>query len=428
LARNIGWDSEVIDTEMVPGEDDRIQARRESSSKSLWQAEEVKFTNLGQSQAPLAVVFEDLVSWSQSYFNLWHPPFPFLHAPSILGLFDKLSLHGLSQLTVTEAVIVRSVLSISVADRRQIPPDNQRSPILSSLVFNTIDDAISCLSPILMQSATISGLQATLSVQLFLISMLRLNSASRFGGLIIRIAFHLGIHRCPARYKQFSAAEADIRRRIFWSIYSLEKFLAQSLGLPIGLKDDDIDVCFPYDEIHQGDHRDGSDPGQFPDQRLFLLPMFLARSSKIKGLILELRHISVNNRTADPDEVAHIDAEISKWWNEVQDLIDPAYLEEENLDQPQSVNVRSILKPSHRLLLIVQKHELVILLNRPVITSGHSTYAIAAAMQKCIGASKTIIAKVYQYLRDCRREDGSLDGRIQNPLFWPGFTWCVWMR
>jgi len=85
------------------------------------------------------------------------------------------------------------------------------------------------------------------------------------------------------------------------------------------------------------------------------------------------------------------------------------------------------LRPFHRLLLIVQKHEAVILLNRPVITSG-SSFAIAAAMQKCIGASKVIISSVFQHMQESIRHEGSRDGRIQCPLFWPGFTWCVWMR
>jgi hypothetical protein len=85
------------------------------------------------------------------------------------------------------------------------------------------------------------------------------------------------------------------------------------------------------------------------------------------------------------------------------------------------------LRPFHRLLLIVQNHEAVILLNRPVITSG-SSFAIAAAMQKCIGASKAIISNVFQHMQESIRHEGSRDGRIRCPLFWPGFTWCVWMR
>lgn len=159
------------------------------------------------------------------------------------------------------------------------------------------------------------------------------------------------------------------------------------------------------------------------DPQRFLLPSFLARSSQIKGLILELRHKSINHRITDPDEVAHIDAEISRWWNDVQDFIDPSLLDEDDIHP----SLPKTLRSCHRILLMVQKHESVILLNRPVITSGHNTFAVDAAMQKCIGASKAIISTLYQHLQDCKREDKSPEGRISSPLFWPGFTWCVWM-
>lgn len=160
---------------------------------------------------------------------------------------------------------------------------------------------------------------------------------------------------------------------------------------------------------------------------LFLLPEFLARNSQIKGLILELRHKNIKFRVTDPDEVARIDAEISRWWNDVQDFIDPVSTEDDDLYTAEANATVPHLKPCHRLLLVVQKHEAVILLNRPVITSG-SSIAIAAAMQKCIGASKAIISIVFQHLQNSLRSEGSRDGRIQQPLFWPGFTWCVWMR
>jgi hypothetical protein len=168
----------------------------------------------------------------------------------------------------------------------------------------------------------------------------------------------------------------------------------------------------------------------FIDPRRLYLPACLARHGRIKGLILELRNKSVFHSKSDPDEVAHVDAEIFKWWNEAQDLLDPSYMNEYGVvGDPRGSNpTPDLLKPSHKLLIIVQKHESVILLNRPVITSGYNTSAFAAAMQKCIGASKAIVSKIYQHLHDGMREAGSPEGSILSPLFWPGFTWCVWMR
>lgn len=164
------------------------------------------------------------------------------------------------------------------------------------------------------------------------------------------------------------------------------------------------------------------------DPRLLLLPSFLARHAKIKGLILELRHKCANNRTASPDEVSYVDAKISKWWNEAQDLLEPDFINDAVEEAPNGGQAQCLLKETHKLLIAVQKHESTILLNRPVITSGYDTSQFAAAMQKCIGASKQIVSKVYLHLHEGMNRVGSRDGKIPNPLFWPGFTWCIWMR
>ncbi|KAH7317682.1 fungal-specific transcription factor domain-containing protein [Rhexocercosporidium sp. MPI-PUGE-AT-0058] len=423
FTRNYRRESEAMDGALVPGEDDRLQTG--SPSGCIWYPNEV--IQLPDTHPSHAMTFEDLTCWSRQYWDNWHPPFPFLHAPSILGVLERASLEGIQTLSTVDSITVRSILSISVADRRQMPPTRGKL-VPSNLVFNTVDDAISCLTPLLLQPSTLASLQALVAIQLFLVSMLRLNTASRVGGLITRIAFQLGLHRCPSRFRQFSIADADMRRRLFWAIYSLERYLSQSLGLPLDIKDDDVDVCYSDREIHLVDPRQSSNVQQPHDPRLLLLPAFLARHGYIKGLILELRHKSVLHRTTDQDEATHVDSEISKWWNEAQDLLDPHYMEsEESTREPNSQRNVSSLKESHKLLLIVQKHESTILLNRPVITSAPNSSLFASAMQKCIGASKQIVAKVYQHLQAGMDEAGSRDGRVLNPLCWPGFTWCIWM-
>jgi hypothetical protein len=166
-----------------------------------------------------------------------------------------------------------------------------------------------------------------------------------------------------------------------------------------------------------------------------VLPTALAKHGRIKGLILELRNKSILHSRTDPDEVSHIDAEISRWWNDAQEILDPVSMEGASKwtgitteGNTNSISREAIpaLKPSHKLLIIVQKHESVILLNRPVITSGQNTPAHSSAIQKCIGASKAIISNVYRHINDEMKLDGAQNGRVHNPLSWPGYVWMVW--
>lgn len=238
--------SRAADDELVPGEDDRLDA---PSPSTLWRSDELSISS-SEDGSDTRCTFEDLVCWSKPYFDFWHPPFPFLHAPTVLGTLEKLSLHGFTKLDQVESVVVRSIMSISLADRRQLP-DETSSRVPAHLVFHTTDEAISALQSFIVRPSSLPNLQAVVSIQVFLVSMLRLNAASRIGGFVVRMALHLGLHRCPARFEQFSAADVDIRRRLFWSIYALERYLSQSLGLPLDLRDDDLDVCYFDHETHQ---------------------------------------------------------------------------------------------------------------------------------------------------------------------------------
>ena len=76
-----------------------------------------------------------------------------------------------------------------------------------------------------------------------------LRIASTVGGLIDRSLVQAGLHCCPYHYAELSTGVGEIRKRIFWSTYALDRFLSQALGLPIGIQDDGFDLCLP--EVHE---------------------------------------------------------------------------------------------------------------------------------------------------------------------------------
>jgi hypothetical protein len=233
-------------SDVVPGEDDQLPSVLPHASEGLWRDDEI-ISGSGSFNT-----YEGLVELSGSYFANWHMLYPFLHAPTVLGYFRKVS-SAMTSIDNTlqdfQVVILRSIMSISLADQRQAGnPNRLRYP--NNIVFSSYDAAVDSLKHVLTKPTSTIGLQAAISVQLFLVSMLRLNAASRLGGLINRMALQLGLHRCPARYTSFSAGEKQLRQRIFWSLYAIDRFICQSMGLPLGINDDDVDVCFPTAESH----------------------------------------------------------------------------------------------------------------------------------------------------------------------------------
>ncbi|ORY87161.1 fungal-specific transcription factor domain-domain-containing protein [Protomyces lactucae-debilis] len=81
----------------------------------------------------------------------------------------------------------------------------------------------------------------------------------RLVGLAMNVAMEQGLHR-DVEVKMLkqgkSPADIELRSRIFWSIYALDRSDALFLGRPHRISDDDIDVKLPRDVVHLG--HDGS--------------------------------------------------------------------------------------------------------------------------------------------------------------------------
>jgi hypothetical protein len=82
-------------------------------------------------------------------------------------------------------------------------------------------------------------------------------------GLMIRQSLELGLHR-NLRTDGKATHSDELKKRLFWSIYSLERRIALVLGRPLSISDDEIDIGFPqYDEddIDHSHDMPGSGPG-----------------------------------------------------------------------------------------------------------------------------------------------------------------------
>ena len=410
------------ESDAVPGEDDQVSTMPSSANKALWRPGEVIVSS--EIHDNNAFNFDDLVDWTRSYFDHWHPPFPFLHAPTVLKYFDKMT-DPHSDLSPYELIILRSVSSISLADRRQT--GNVQHPIPQHLVFTSLNDAIQSAQSLLVEESTILALQAIVSIQLFLISMLRYNAASRLEALASRMAFHLGLHRCPRQSRLFSTKDAELRQRIFWSMYSIDRYICIRLGIPLGIRDADVDTCFPTVERHtQGTAEIQSESLFFhPHQCVadmvgydgrFDLVELLARHTKIRGNITELRNRSLTHKSTEHDEAITIEAEMTKWWNDVDELLE------------NDESMTTAVSDYHRLVLIVSRYEAIIALNKHILATTKSEAAYNSALQNCITAARAIITTIHKAVDKGDCQDGQLPrDKDSIGLMWPSFTWAIWM-
>lgn len=98
-------------------------------------------------------------------------------------------------------------------------------------------------------------IQVRLIQCLYLLSSSRANECWYSFGTALQVVTALGLHRkSPANRSnnKFSYLEQQIRKRLFWSVYTLDKYLSIMFGRPRLLHDEDIDQDLP-DEINDED-------------------------------------------------------------------------------------------------------------------------------------------------------------------------------
>ncbi|GFF43010.1 transcriptional activator protein acu-15 [Aspergillus udagawae] len=425
-----------------------------SASLSQWQYDAEIARELGKAP-PLDMARELMMV----YFKVWHPLFPFLHGPSFLRAMELLysDSHGAeghprANIPSTSpdhrnacwTTIFQCVFNLASHLRPDLalPPESRiKSP-----------GSMHSLLAILTRRQDLPSLQALLAAQLYLVAKMSLRTASTVGGCILRSMLHAGLHRCPFRYKELSTHDRQLRKRIFWCAYAIDRYLSQALGLPLGIQDSDLDVCAPgAHEVHSpGLHKardtsEGStprvvadspgegtlasstaaqikltnpqhppqrrrsssivDPGEHEQHQREIAFMSYVESGKLTGRALELFHKSILVRSVRRSSVLILVTDVHKWWNSL-----PPDLQSN--PSPQSKNN----EPFHfGPFFTVLYHHLILLINRPSLSLPPSTPEFNSGLQTCIGAARGILSALR----------AQIDGK--QALFWPGFLSAAWM-
>jgi hypothetical protein len=98
----------------------------------------------------------------------------------------------------------------------------------------------------LLQFHDTRSVQALMLLAIYCLQAPQGPGAWTYVGLAIRIAIDLGLHRRTAAMNAQSL-ENELRKRLFWSCYNLDRQVSIPLGRPFAIADSDIDVPLPLD-------------------------------------------------------------------------------------------------------------------------------------------------------------------------------------
>ncbi|KAK1518271.1 chitin deacetylase 1 [Colletotrichum abscissum] len=207
--------------------------------------------------SPRCITVEDLLAHSvkeppsdeqgsqmlKAYTSQLHSKYPFLEPEELWKLHSErmtLAAKPTQTLTRIERFGIFK-LYLVYAMGATLVQLTQRGPVLSpEALYITALQHISAAR----ESRTVQNIEA-----MTLLVMFHLRSTSSHGlwymiGLAMRTSIDLGLHRA-AHEQNLDGPIVQRRRRLFWSVYSLERTIAVSLGRPLSIADNQIDVELP---------------------------------------------------------------------------------------------------------------------------------------------------------------------------------------
>ncbi|KAF8945029.1 Transcriptional activator of fatty acid utilization [Haplosporangium gracile] len=169
------------------------------------------------------------------------------------------------------------------------------------------------------------------SIQALLLMTLYRFTSYKYGGRGVwvmlgqatRMAQDLGMHRNSARWS-LPPLETEIRKRIWWVCYIMDRWMCASFGRPIAIDDADCDVDYPSAVEQDWVDADGDaaspheNSDKIKEESSFLLRYFVEhiKLAKLIGLILR-RIYAAATRTHGPAQVsstvAELDTLLTKW-------------------------------------------------------------------------------------------------------------------
>ena len=190
-------------------------------------------------QTPLPSSKDLTIQLSQTYFKSVHQHLPFLHEPTHMALIQEMydaKPEGPDPVAAFQVYMVLAIASITLSRRNRalLPSEGWCATAMSYFEKNPLVSSTKGLQCLLLLSVWAMHSPAT-KLNVWYINY-----------QCIAMVVDLGLQRDVSALS-ISRFDQEMRTRIFWVVYSLDRSLSTMMGRPIGLRDEacDLRVSFP---------------------------------------------------------------------------------------------------------------------------------------------------------------------------------------
>lgn len=189
-----------------------------------------------EAQGPISITKDQAADLCRTYFDIIHVQYPFLHQPTFLCLLQQF--FGDDAQNHIAGFQIYMVLAISATIMSRL----YKLPLSGERYYTT---AMTYFEKIQLESST-QGLQCILLLLIFAMHCPTIQLDIWFLNYqCIASVLDLGLQRAVTTSSGISRLDQEMRTRIFWVVYTLDRTIATMMGRPIGLRDEacDLRVC-----------------------------------------------------------------------------------------------------------------------------------------------------------------------------------------
>ncbi|CZR58163.1 uncharacterized protein PAC_08054 [Phialocephala subalpina] len=206
--------------------------------KSLQSNTMISTTAFQVAPSPLPTGIENALQLSAAYWDNIHCQYPFLHRPTHIKLMEHAyTSSDPSPIALFQVYMVLAISSTILSRRLKLPIPAEGYCATAMTYFDRIQ-----------LEGSLEGLQCLLLLQIY-----GMNNPSMGFNLwylnyqCIANVLDLGLQRDVRASKNLSFLTQEMRTRIFWVVYSIDRTLATIMGRPIGLRDEACELRMPAD-------------------------------------------------------------------------------------------------------------------------------------------------------------------------------------
>lgn len=168
------------------------------------------------------------------FFQEWAPIYPVLHRPTFLLLYEEYL--ASPEAAVNNHASAQLHLVFGIASQSSQSRDSSELASIESQWRAALDAVASENSMATLQCLTLA--------QMYCLLVADYSGLLRYKSLAIALSQRLGLHQSQRRFA-LGTLTSETRKKVFWTLYTLDCFSAAQLGLPRQFRDEDICCEYP---------------------------------------------------------------------------------------------------------------------------------------------------------------------------------------